>query len=515
MRLIGLVGSGSTTAYAPIIIWDKAEQDAREEQLIVIDDRRRNARYLGVLRNVKRYEPFLNMYRRTSYVDNPDLVDTGTFPHTGGYVALIGVVSNGELVEAQLPPDPGSRVYVVENPSDIGVSFPEGLIVGRHKYSGLEIPLDPRGLPYHIGVVGATGTGKSRLVKALVDEVLDKTGFRVIVFDHTGMDYVKYYPDRVVEASRVILDPSLIIDLMLKRTGLYPNTYEPYLLYSLLKCIYNYYYRTDSSVLEKISSKQEEEGEGSQTTLLSYSGSGFKRDDFRSFVENLDFEKLMEVMAEKPVEWSRQEFRRAAVEAVGEMRGKESSKIRVGVAIDVRLGESFFKSLSGRNVLPRDIVDKAFTEKLVVVDLSTEELETRRYIVAGVIGELWRRIESERKSVNTIIVVDEAHNYACRGCGESHYAITRVAREGRKWGLGLVLATQRIMDIDPDIRSNVNTWFFSKLQTPNDYNELKGYMDLAGITEQSLAVLGKREFYLAGLMNPLRVPVLIKVREVE
>ncbi|MMZ70242.1 hypothetical protein D1872_332390 [compost metagenome] len=56
---------------------------------------------------------------------------------------------------------------------------------------------------------------------------------------------------------------------------------------------------------------------------------------------------------------------------------------------------------------------------------------------------------------------------------------------------------------------------FSKLQTPGDFNELKGYMDLSGISENTLAILGKREFFVAGLMNPLRIPILIKVRTVE
>ena len=179
------------------------------------------------------------------------------------------------------------------------------------------------------------------------------------------------------------------------------------------------------------------------------------------------------------------------------------------------MGGGFFKSLSGRDVLPAAIVDEALEEKLAVVDLSTEELTTRRYVVASVISELWKRIELSRKPVNTVVVIDEAHNYACRFCGEAKSAIGRVAREGRKWGLGAVLVTQRIIDLDPDIRGNINTWFFSKLQTPSDFSELSGYMNLAGISEQSLAILGSREFYVAGLMNPLKIPVLLKVREVE
>lgn len=513
MQLIGLVGSGSTTTYSPIIIWDQMEHLAKEEQIVLIEDSKRGLKYLGVLRGIKRYEPFLNIYRRTSYVDNPELVETGTLPHSSGYSALIGIIHGNKLREVDLPPNPGSKVYVIESSRDLGLDLGEGLIIGYHKYSGIDIPLDPTWIVYHVGIVGATGTGKSRLVRALIDEVLSKTDYRIIVFDHTGMDYAVYYKENVVNASNIVLDISLITDLMLSRTGLYPPTYEPYIIYSILKYIFEYYSKNDKSgkILEELKKTGVSLDIHRSGQMRIYSG----YNDFRSFLEYIDFENLLRIMARYPVKWDRSWFRSTALKAVEELRGKESSKIRLGVAIDIKLGDSFFTTLSNRNLLPMDIVDRAWKDRLIVVDLSTEDTATRRNILAGIVYELWSRIEAERMPINTIVVVDEAHNYACRNCGEAHYALTRVAREGRKWGFGLILATQRIMDIDPEIRSNINTWFFSKLQTPNDYNELKGYMDLAGITEQSLASLARREFYLAGLMNPLRTPILIRVKEVK
>ncbi len=509
LQLIGLIGSGSTATRAPVIVWDKVEHLAKEEQLVVIDDGKRGRRYLGILRGIRRYEPFLDYRRRTSYVDNPDLVDTGTLPHSSCYAEIVGAISDGRLVENDLPPNPGSKVYVVEQPSDLGLELGEGLVVGLHKYSGIEIPLDPVWLPYHVGVVGATGTGKSRLVKALVDEITSKTDYRVIIFDHTGMDYTRYYPGRVVDASRIVLDVGLITDLMLKYTGLYPPTYEPYIIYSILKYIYEYYMSLDEG-REIIASIVRESRTGRGQQKLFYSVT-----DFEEFIGSIDYEKLLEAMAKHPIEWDRGWFRRVAMESVDMLRGRESSKIRLAVAIDLKLGTSFFYTLSGRDMLPRDVVEKAFSDKPVVVDLSSEDISVRRYIVAGIVKELWSIIETTRRPVNTIVVVDEAHNYACRNCGEAYNALSRIAREGRKWGFGLVLATQRIIDIDTNIRGNTNTWFFSRLQTPSDYNELRGYMDLAGISEQSLAILSRREFYLAGLMNPLRIPVLVRVREVE
>lgn len=533
MRLVGIVGSGSTTTYAPVIVWDKYEHVAKEEQLVMVDDERRGIKYLGVLRGAKRYEPFLNAFRRTSYVDNPELADMGTLPHTSVYVALIGVVSSdGALNEVQLPPNPGSKVQVIESPEDLGVDLGEGLVVGHHKYSGVEVPLSPEWLPYHLAVVGATGTGKSRLVKALLDEVLSKTRYRVIVFDHTGMDYVRYYPARTVQASRVVLDVALITDLMLEKTGLNPTTYEPYLLISTLY----YLFRTlPKDVRNEVFGIEGGEGKAGKPNSSKFGKTGdlsrfglsnprsqgggeedVTLNDMLEGIDKLNYSALLKAMAKHAITWDKAVFKSAVSEVAEFLRGRniESVKIRLGVAIDVKLGDAFFTSLSERDLLPSDIVDKAFRERLVVVDLSTEDTVVRRYVVAAVINELWRRISESREPVDTIVVIDEAHNYACRYCGEAGKAIGRIAREGRKWGLGVVLVTQRIIDLDPEVRGNINTWFFSKLQTPSDFNELKGYMNLAWISEQSLAILGRREFYVAGLMNPLKIPVLLKVREV-
>ena len=363
-------------------------------------------------------------------------------------------------------------------------------------------------VPYHLAVVGATGTGKSRLVKALIDEVLSKTDYNVVVFDHTGLDYVRYYPERVIEASRVVLDVSLIADLMLDRSGLNPNIYDQYFITAVLYYIYR---ALPPNVRDKVFVS---EGKGGSLGLGTSSTSGLQ--DFLSRLEKVDYESLMKVVAEEKLVWDKATFKNVLSEVARRFaRGRESVIIRLGVSVDIRLGDSFFKSLSNRDLLPSSIVDEVLTGRLVVVDLSSEDIVTRRYVVASVINELWRRIELSLKPVNTVVVIDEAHNYACRFCGEAKSAISRVAREGRKWGLGAVLVTQRIIDLDPDIRGNINTWFFSKLQTPSDFSELSGYMNLAGISEQSLAILGSREFYVAGLMNPLKIPVLLKVREVK
>ncbi|MEM4129414.1 MAG: ATP-binding protein, partial [Thermoproteus sp.] len=79
----------------------------------------------------------------------------------------------------------------------------------------------------------------------------------------------------------------------------------------------------------------------------------------------------------------------------------------------------------------------------------------------------------------------------------------------------VVLASQRIAgDIDPSIRANLGTVFFSRLTAPTDLKEISAYLDLADVNEGVLTQLQPREFFVAGLMNPLRKPILLKIREV-
>ena len=161
-------------------------------------------------------------------------------------------------------------------------------------------------------------------------------------------------------------------------------------------------------------------------------------------------------------------------------------------------------------------MEAARSGETVVLDMSDEQdIGGKRAIMASVVMAAWDLVWEEMKPVNIGLVVDEAQNYACEYCGDSGRALETVAREGRKWGLFLIVASQRVSrDIRPGVRSNLGTVFFSRLQATGDLQELSGYLDLGRVSEASLAMLGRREFYVAGLMNPLRRPLVLRVDEV-
>ncbi|MFZ8783203.1 MAG: helicase HerA domain-containing protein, partial [Desulfurococcaceae archaeon] len=173
---MGVVASNARSYEAPILIYKDAEAYVREEALVLIEDAKFKKTYLGVLRLVTKLDPLLTTSQRSAVIEKPEIAEEGLdIPYEVSSVRIIGEVSGGRVEPPTTPPTPRSKVYLVESPSDLKIDLGSGLLVGVHKYSGVEMPMKSEVLRYHVAVVGTTGSGKSRLVKALVDEVFEKT----------------------------------------------------------------------------------------------------------------------------------------------------------------------------------------------------------------------------------------------------------------------------------------------------------------------------------------------------
>ena len=134
--------------------------------------------------------------------------------------------------------------------------------------------------------------------------------------------------------------------------------------------------------------------------------------------------------------------------------------------------------------------------------------------VLDLLGVLWARREER---VPTLVVIDEAHNLA--GVDPSHPAaqlllelITRIAAEGRKYGLWLLLSSQRPSKIHPQVLSQCDNLVLMRMNSPADVAEL-GHV-FGFVPPQLLAASTgflQGEMLIAGPMAP--VPMLTRVRE--
>jgi uncharacterized protein len=150
-----------------------------------------------------------------------------------------------------------------------------------------------------------------------------------------------------------------------------------------------------------------------------------------------------------------------------------------------------------------------------VLDIGSFATHDEQLAVAlAVLEDLWARRE-ERRPI--LIVVDEAHNL-CSPDLESPAAravrdqIIQIAAEGRKFGLWLLLSTQRPSKVHPQIVSQCDNLTLMRMNSPNDLAELG---DLFGFVPRDMLGQASRfrqgEALVAGGFVP--APSIIKFRD--
>ena len=127
--------------------------------------------------------------------------------------------------------------------------------------------------------------------------------------------------------------------------------------------------------------------------------------------------------------------------------------------------------------------------KVSIIDLSMLGNEVLPYACA-VIGrtllESRERLPADQRfQTPWVLVLEEAHNYARparqvedRGQALSRDAFERIAKEGRKFGLSLIVASQRPSEISPTIISQCANFISHRLQNPDDIEHFRKIIPL-------------------------------------
>lgn len=131
--------------------------------------------------------------------------------------------------------------------------------------------------------------------------------------------------------------------------------------------------------------------------------------------------------------------------------------------------------------------------------------------------KIWQKPE-ERQNFPTLLVCEEAHRYVPNK-GEAQYgsaqmAIQRIAKEGRKYGIGLFLVSQRPSEIDDTVLSQCSSWIVLRLTNTEDRNKVASVLpdSLSSLTKM-LSGLRNREAIFAGLASD--IPARIRIRDLD
>jgi DNA helicase HerA-like ATPase len=164
---------------------------------------------------------------------------------------------------------------------------------------------------------------------------------------------------------------------------------------------------------------------------------------------------------------------------------------------------------------------------VVIVDLSllaSEVLENVTALIGRLIHEFLQRLSDPVSGVGrgefpVILVLEEAQNYIREGRKSEEDSISkqvfeRIAREGRKFGLGLVVASQRPSELSKTVLSQCNSFIVHRLQNPEDLRYFREIVP--GIYSQlldQLPALAPRSALVLG--ECVQAPVLVEMREAD
>ncbi|MGE3938455.1 MAG: ATP-binding protein [Nitrospirales bacterium] len=123
---------------------------------------------------------------------------------------------------------------------------------------------------------------------------------------------------------------------------------------------------------------------------------------------------------------------------------------------------------------------------------------------------------AERERDPILLVCEEAHRYV-PDRGEAEYAaaqssIRRIAREGRKYGIGLMLVSQRPADVESTVISQCGTWLVLRLTNSADQQHVARFLPdgLSGMTK-ALPNLAQQEAIFVG--EGAALPARIRIRD--
>jgi len=387
-------------------------------------------------------------------------LERGRDVYVKGVVEVLGDVE--ELRIPRTPPPPGVEVKRADSETLRRVFGERGdstLRIGT-LISHDEVPVCidvNRMVSRHLAILAVTGAGKSNTVAVITDGIV-KMGGTVVLFDMHSEYVNSDLGDGNVNPVTPILDPcTLSVGELMQLMNIRPE-------YHVQERIFREAYR---NAMDKI---RRGEDPAHFLELL--------KEELSSGEEN----RKEKAPILNKVEGFEDKYSRVIRPGVGDI----VSKFRLGYANVVDLGQ----------------VDEECADVVVSHTLRRLLEERKKFIIEGG-GRGFRH--------PVLTVVEEAHILAPTSEDTlSSYWISRVAREGRKFGVGLCLVSQRPKALSVNALSQVNNMIILKLVEPSDQRHVQAASEaLSDELLSQLPSLNTGEAVVLGMM--VRVPSLVKI----
>ncbi len=451
-------------------------------------------RLLGMIQRLERENPYLSEDIKTpEQAENIKKFSKKENTIKGDINILGEIIDAGDEIFLQIPktpPLPASEVYEADPEilkKVFGAKSKKFVRIGRLLSEKEDVPVYiniEQVVLRHLAVLAVTGAGKSNTISVLLKNILNLNG-TVVVFDFHG-EYVKSKLTKDGKKAVNIIEP-LINPALLKAKefasfiGIKQNAYVQF----------RYFRIAFEHLLKEL---KEEKGE-----------------DWQSYISTSDFlarlKETIESISDPDSELGQKIKGRTRDDSLYEVLNKlEDVEFELGHII--KLG-----------VPP--LIERIKPGMVNVIDFSELDEDVADAIASNI---LRRSLEERKKAVRSgdsklpfplLIVIEEAHILAGEKRNtESKYYIARIAREGRKFGLGLAIVTQRPKGLDKEILSQMNNMIILKLVEPEDQKHVQRASEsLSQELMDYLPSLNPGEGIIIG--NMTKIPLLVKIDKAE
>jgi DNA helicase HerA-like ATPase len=448
-----------------------------------------------------------------------------------GRIELVGYKepNTGEIRIPRRPLDPGAKVFGVDYAfltqfydfsEDTSVHL--GNLVGYEK-GGTIVPiyLDANTLATeHLAVLAMTGSGKSYTVGRIIERLVALINGSVVVFDPHG------------EYGRALLGGQLNFNQSIDQVEDERDRAKLFKIQEQLQTLQNdgagiiVYTPQDPAFDTKY---------GSLNHHLALQFDQFEMDELTGILPGLtepqqrvldvairywkatsdeprDIQQLLKLLTDE-LDVLRQWSELSDAEAKA-LRGVSAAVAAIRLRRVINEARSFYTTAIGQPTDVRELVGNPDDSqgRLIIIDLQGLSDNARQIVVALLSSEILRAASHKTHPLRPVFLVyEEGHNFAPAGAVSiSKNIIKRIAAEGRKFGVGFAIVSQRPSKLDTDVTSQCNTIIAMRIKNPDDQRFIQrtsDYFSAADLAE--LPSLSTGEALVTG--RAIIAPLIVKV----
>ena len=383
----------------------------------------------------------------------------------------IGYREDNKLKQLLYPLEPGSEVLkaddsFIKEVLDLKENKNSAFVGSLQRYNNLKVYLDlNKLLTKHISILAKSGSGKSFCASVLVEEILDKEIPILIIDPHGEYSSLKEKNEDIESLLKSGLKPQ---DYKNKIKIYSPNTTDN------PECIplkLSNYDLSSQEILHILPAKLS----NIQLGLLYSSLKEINKIDFNQLILELELE-------ENPAKYS---------------------------LINII---KYLDKLNLFSDAPTSLQELIMPGKCSIINLKGIEQELQEVVVYKLVKDLFE----ERKKGNIppfFLIIEESHNYLPeRSFGEakSSRILRQCAAEGRKFGLGMCVISQRPSRLDKSVISQCNTQIILKVTNPNDLRAIGNSVE--GLTYESEKEIMNLPVGTALITGIAELPLFVDIR---